>query len=101
MFHGEFCHALMYSKALHLQAHIIQIDTFTPTDFNYSMIVPELSLNTLLQTPCGSLSYAAPELFHSKSYDGQRADIWSLYVSRVYFIGWMHASSGSGVHVID
>ena len=73
--------SFLYSKALDLGALIIQIDNFTPTEFNYSMIVPELTLNTLLQTPCGSLSYAAPELFHSKSYDGQRADIWSLYVS--------------------
>ena len=78
---GELCHSLMYSKALYLGAHIIQIYMFTPADFNYSMIVPELTLNTLLQTPCGSLSFAAPELFNSKSYDGQRADIWSLYVS--------------------
>ena len=73
--------SFLYSKALDLGALIIQIGNVTPTDFNYSMIVPELTLNTLLQTPCGSLSYAAPELFHSKSYDGQRADIWSLYVS--------------------
>lgn len=33
-----------------------------------------------IQTPCGSYSYAAPELFASEggTYDGKKADIWSM-----------------------
>eukprot|EP01135_Chromosphaera_perkinsii_P009356 Nk52_evm32s1737 gene=Nk52_evmTU32s1737 len=33
-----------------------------------------------LQTACGSISYAAPELLESKAYLGSKADMWSLGV---------------------
>jgi 5'-AMP-activated protein kinase catalytic alpha subunit len=34
--------------------------------------------DSLLMTPCGSLSYTAPEICESDQYDGRKADIWSL-----------------------
>jgi len=34
----------------------------------------------LAKTPCGSYSYAAPELFSANgdAYEGTKADVWSL-----------------------
>jgi len=36
--------------------------------------------NAHLRTPCGSPLYTAPEIFSQGSYDGMKADIWSLGV---------------------
>ena len=50
-------------------------------DFGLSI---EFKNNELLTTPCGSPSYAAPEMILGKKYDGESIDIWSsgitLYV---------------------
>ena len=45
-------------------------------DFGFALQTSQ-SVST---TPCGSYSYAAPELFTSngKPYDGKKADVWSL-----------------------
>lgn len=40
----------------------------------------ETQNNTLLSTPCGSSFYVPPEIFGSKSYNGQARDIWSMGV---------------------
>ena len=49
---------------------------FSQKDFGFS-----LNLSTApSKTPCGSYSYAAPELFQSSGepYDGRKSDAWSL-----------------------
>ncbi|XP_023571843.1 maternal embryonic leucine zipper kinase [Octodon degus] len=39
---------------------------------------PKGNKDYLLQTCCGSLAYAAPELIQGKSYLGSEADVWSM-----------------------
>lgn len=51
-------------------------DILCPVDFGFS-----LNLSTApSKTPCGSYSYAAPELFQSNGepYDGKKSDAWSM-----------------------
>lgn len=43
-------------------------------DFGMAALQPK---GKLLTTPCGSVHYAAPEVFE-KSYDGSKVDVWSL-----------------------
>jgi serine/threonine protein kinase len=40
----------------------------------------EISHKSLLKTPCGSPSYAPPEILQNVEYDGKMSDIWSLGV---------------------
>lgn len=44
-------------------------------DFGLSKVY---NSNEYINTACGSPSYAAPEILEGKSYDGLKADIWSL-----------------------
>ena len=48
----------------------------TITDFGFALDLKNKSAST----PCGSYSYAAPELFTSngQNYNGKKADIWSM-----------------------
>jgi serine/threonine-protein kinase HSL1 (negative regulator of Swe1 kinase) len=46
-------------------------------DFGMAAYQPD---NQLLETPCGSPHYAAPELLSNQLYDGSMADVWSLGV---------------------
>ena len=46
-------------------------------DFGLSNYIPE---DGLLETPCGSLSYASPEMISGNLYNGVKHDIWSTGV---------------------
>lgn len=46
-------------------------------DFGFSK---RADSNFLMETPCGSPFYAAPEIFAGRQYDGKKSDIWSLGV---------------------
>ena len=49
---------------------------FFMTDFGFALNLR----NKGASTPCGSYSYAAPELFTSngQNYNGKKADVWSM-----------------------
>jgi serine/threonine protein kinase len=48
--------------------------------------------SSLMETPCGSPYYAAPEILCGKSYDGTKSDIWSagvvLYILATGKVPW-------------
>lgn len=54
-----------------LEQHTNQVKL---VDFGMAALQPK---GKLLTTPCGSVHYAAPEVFE-RSYDGSKVDVWSL-----------------------
>lgn len=54
-----------------LEQHTLRVKL---VDFGMAALQPR---GKLLTTPCGSIHYAAPEVFE-KSYDGSKVDVWSL-----------------------
>jgi len=55
------------------------------SDFGLSSLFKDpINLNLIMQTPCGTVNYLAPEVIQNPGYDGHIADIWSagilLYV---------------------
>ena len=68
----------MYTLIWHtsLNANIFATSRIKLSDFGFARMIPENS--ACLQTHCGSLAYAAPEIVKGKDYDGRISDIWSL-----------------------
>lgn len=52
----------------------------TLTDLGLSRRIPRPPESSLLETPCGSQDYAAPELLMGQPYDGRATDAWALGV---------------------
>ncbi|XP_014665010.1 PREDICTED: probable serine/threonine-protein kinase DDB_G0284251 [Priapulus caudatus] len=52
-------------------------NTMKLCDFGLA-VIPEVG--RMLQTTCGSYVYAAPEILEGATYDGEKADVWSMGV---------------------
>jgi serine/threonine protein kinase len=81
----EYCHGLNIAHR-DLKAENMLLDS----NLNIKLIDFGLS-NTftpgiLMKTPCGSPTYAAPELIHQKPYRGSQVDVWSLGVVLYVFV---------------
>ena len=51
------------------------------SDFGLSSLFKDpVNLNLIMQTPCGTVNYIAPEVIQNSGYDGHIADIWSAGV---------------------
>jgi serine/threonine-protein kinase HSL1 (negative regulator of Swe1 kinase) len=75
-----YCHRLqIFHRDLKPENILIQKDTMAIKLIDFGMAAYQ-PIGELLQTPCGSPHYAAPELLHGIPYDGSKADVWSLGV---------------------
>lgn len=68
------------TKLMYLNQLLNQINKFVSglADFGLSNM---WSGGAALRTPCGSLEYAAPELFVDGRRYGPEVDLWSMYTS--------------------
>ncbi|KAJ3075647.1 hypothetical protein HDU98_007331 [Podochytrium sp. JEL0797] len=75
----EYCHDKNFvHRDLKLENVLLTEDlTVKVIDFGFTRPYNEMNL---LDTYCGSVAYAAPEMITGKKYSGPRADIWSLGV---------------------
>ena len=79
--------ALLYCSRLGIHHRDLKPENILLHDINQTMHVKLVDFGMaalqppgkLLTTPCGSIHYAAPEVF-DKSYDGSKVDVWSLGV---------------------
>jgi serine/threonine protein kinase len=53
---------------------------------------------TMLSTPCGSPSYAPPEIIRGEPYDGLKSDMWNLGVILYELLSGYLPFQGDSVH---
>jgi len=75
----DYCHKNNFvHRDLKLENVLLSSDfNIKLSDFGFTR---EFSSSKLLDTYCGSVAYAAPEMISGKQYNGPGADIWSLGV---------------------
>ena len=78
----DFCHSRKVSHR-DLKPENLLLDEngdLKISDFGLSAMPEQLHNDGLLNTPCGTPAYVAPEVIRKKGYDGTKADIWSCGV---------------------
>ena len=81
-FFQQLINALYYLHSQNITHRDIKIDNLL-LDRNYDLKLIDFGLSTkyrddkLLDQPCGTVVYAAPEVLECKEYHGMLADVWS------------------------
>ena len=81
-FFHQLINALYYLHSQNIAHRDIKIDNLL-LDSNYDLKLIDFGLSTkysddeLLNQPCGTIVYAAPEVLNYKDYHGMLADVWS------------------------
>jgi serine/threonine-protein kinase HSL1 (negative regulator of Swe1 kinase) len=75
-----YCHRMqIFHRDLKPENILLDKDDYTVKLIDFGMAAYQPN-GGLLNTPCGSPHYAAPELLLGKRYDGSKADVWSAAV---------------------
>ena len=67
-------------------------------DFGFSR---KFKISEMLQSSCGSLFYASPEIVEGKSYSPVSVDLWSLGVLLFYLVAGFYPFNEDTVSVCD
>jgi serine/threonine-protein kinase HSL1 (negative regulator of Swe1 kinase) len=75
-----YCHRMqIFHRDLKPENILLNKDDYTVKLIDFGMAAYQPN-GGLLNTPCGSPHYAAPELLRGNRYDGSKADVWSAAV---------------------
>lgn len=78
----DYCHSRgVFHRDLKPENLLLDASGFLKvSDFGLSALPQQVREDGLLHTTCGTPNYVAPEVVHSKGYDGAKADLWSCGV---------------------
>ena len=85
IFFYQIVNAVHYLHSMNIIHRDIKPENILLSDNNILKVIDfglsnYYSKNKLLETPCGSLCYAAPETLTGCAYDGKKSDVWSIGV---------------------
>lgn len=84
-----YCHAKGYAHR-DLKLENLFLDDLNDIKIGDFGLAGKLKPSTLMNTSCGSLRYAAPEILRGKLYSGELADVWSIGVILFTFLAGYH-----------